>query len=176
MAAANGEFSTTIGPDASFKGEATFEKGLRILGKFDGQIKSKGQVHVGEGAKVQADVNAGSVEVDGEVKGNLVATRRIQLSASSKLEGDLQTARLEVADGAVFVGKLQGQPAGQREGGSRSRHQETCTGERRAGRFQEIVIEAFGLPAAGWFSGGASAGGPAFEAGPGATIRAENRR
>ena len=110
MAGANGEFSTTIGPDASFKGEVTFDKGLRILGKFEGHIKAKGQLHIGEGAKVQADVDTASVEIDGEMKGNLVAKRRVQLSSSSRLEGDLETARLEIADGAVFVGNCRVSP------------------------------------------------------------------
>lgn len=110
MTGANGEFSTTIGPDASFKGEITFEKGLRILGKFEGHIKAKGQLHIGEGAKVQADVDTGSAEIDGEMKGNLIAKRRIQLSSSSRLEGDLETARLEIADGAVFVGNCKVSP------------------------------------------------------------------
>ena len=41
MAQTNDEFSTTIGPDAVFKGELSFEKGLRLLGKFEGQIISE---------------------------------------------------------------------------------------------------------------------------------------
>jgi len=39
------------------------------------------------------------------VKGNLTASNKVHLSASAKLEGDLQTARLEVAEGAVLVGR-----------------------------------------------------------------------
>ena len=29
------DYPTTIGPDVSFKGELTFEKGLRLMGRFD---------------------------------------------------------------------------------------------------------------------------------------------
>lgn len=106
MAETNGEYPTVIGPDAVIKGELRFEKGLRLLGKFDGQIESKGNLLVAEGAALSGEVKAGSVRLDGNMKGNLEASGKVQLSASAKLEGDLKTARLEVADGATFVGHV----------------------------------------------------------------------
>jgi cytoskeletal protein CcmA (bactofilin family) len=100
----NGEFPTIIGPDAKFKGDLDFEKGVRVFGHFEGTIKSKGQLHIAKGAQVKADVTAGNIDVDGDVKGNLTANGKVQLKATAKLEGDLRTARLEVADGATFIG------------------------------------------------------------------------
>ncbi len=100
----NGEFPTIIGADAKFKGELDFEKGVRVFGQFEGSIHTKGQLHVAQGAKVEADVTASNVDVDGEVKGNLSASGKVTLKASARLEGDLRTARLEVADGATFIG------------------------------------------------------------------------
>jgi len=100
----NGEFPTIIGADAKFKGELDFEKGVRVFGQFEGTIRTKGQLHVAQGARVAADVTAGNIDVDGEVKGNLSASGKVHLKASAKLEGDLRTSRLEVADGATFVG------------------------------------------------------------------------
>ena len=105
MAASNSEFSTTIGPDAVFKGQLQFEKGLRLLGKLEGEIDSKGELVIGEGATLNGDARAGTIRLDGKVKGNLTAESRVQLSASARLEGDLQTARLEVAEGAVLIGR-----------------------------------------------------------------------
>ena len=106
MAESNGEFPTTIGPDAVFKGELSFEKGVRLLGQFEGQIESKGSLVIAEGAKLAGDVKAGSVKVDGMVNGNLETSGKIQLSATARLEGDLKSARLEVADGATFQGRV----------------------------------------------------------------------
>jgi cytoskeletal protein CcmA (bactofilin family) len=105
QAPARGEFHTVIGPDASFKGELKFEKGVRLLGRIEGLVESPGQLEIAEGATLEGDVKAGNIRVDGSVKGNLRATGKIHLSASAKLEGDLTTARLEVAEGAVFIGK-----------------------------------------------------------------------
>ncbi|MBU0717539.1 MAG: polymer-forming cytoskeletal protein [Planctomycetes bacterium] len=101
----NEEFSTTIGPDAVFKGELRFEKGVKLLGRLEGEIASEGNLLIGEGAKLIGNAKVGAIRLDGEVKGNLEAASKVQLSASARLEGDLQTARLEVAEGAVLVGR-----------------------------------------------------------------------
>ncbi len=102
---AGGEFTTVIGPDAIFKGELKFEKSVRHLGQFEGQIETTGHLLIAEGAKLTGEVKAGSVDVEGEVKGNLSSTGKVCLTTSARLEGDLHTARLEVADGAVFIGR-----------------------------------------------------------------------
>jgi len=102
---ANNEFSTTIGPDAIIKGQLHFEKGLQLLGKVEGEIESTGQLFIGDGAVLTGDAKAGTIRLDGKVKGNLTAESRVQLSASARLEGDLSTARLEVAEGAVLIGR-----------------------------------------------------------------------
>jgi len=105
MADSTNEFPTTLGADAVFKGQLQFEKGVKILGKFEGEISSDGQLLVAEGATLTGDVKAGTIRVDGQVKGNLSASTKVQLSASARVEGGLQTQRLEVAEGAVLVGR-----------------------------------------------------------------------
>ncbi len=111
MADQNGEFPTIIGADATFKGELTFEKSVRIEGAFDGRIQSKGSLTVAEGARVTADIDAANVRLEGECKGNVVVTEKLQLMSTAKLEGDLKTTRLEIADGAIFIGNVTvGQP------------------------------------------------------------------
>lgn len=105
MADQSNEFPTTIGADAVFKGQLQFEKGVKLLGKFEGEITSEGQLVIADGASLTGEVKAASIRVDGQVKGNLSASGKVQLSASARLEGDLHTNRLEVAEGAVLVGR-----------------------------------------------------------------------
>ncbi|HRK31858.1 MAG TPA: polymer-forming cytoskeletal protein [Tepidisphaeraceae bacterium] len=110
-----GEFPTVIGPDASFKGEMTFEKGLRLQGRFEGKINTNGKLHVAKEARLAADVDAGAIVVEGEVKGNLTASDRIELKASARYEGDLQATKLVVEEGASFNGHVSvGPEAGKR--------------------------------------------------------------
>jgi cytoskeletal protein CcmA (bactofilin family) len=105
MADSNAEFPTTIGADAVFKGELHFEKGVQLLGRFEGQIKTEGQLLIAEGATLQGDIQAGTIRVDGKISGNVVADAKVQLTASARVEGDVQAARLEVAEGATLVGR-----------------------------------------------------------------------
>jgi cytoskeletal protein CcmA (bactofilin family) len=99
------EYPTTIGEDAVFKGELSFDQSVRLLGRFEGAIETKGNLMIAEGASLQGEVKAGDINVDGQIKGNLHATGKVRLSASANLEGDLHVNRLEVADGAVFIGR-----------------------------------------------------------------------
>jgi cytoskeletal protein CcmA (bactofilin family) len=102
----NQDFPTTLGSDATFKGELTFEKGLRLQGRFEGKINTPGRLHVAKEAKMQADVDAGGIIVEGDVKGNLSAVDRIELKQSARYEGDLRASKLVVDEGAVFSGHV----------------------------------------------------------------------
>jgi cytoskeletal protein CcmA (bactofilin family) len=102
----NPEFPTILGPDASFKGEMSFEKGLRLMGRFEGKIHTAGRLHIAKEAKMQADVDAGAIMVEGDVRGNLTASDRIELKQSARYEGDLLTSKLVVDEGAVFNGHV----------------------------------------------------------------------
>lgn len=105
MASPDTDYATTIGADAFFKGHLEFEKGARLLGRFEGEIASKGELLVAEGAKINAEVQVDSIRVEGEVRGNLHATSKIQLSSSGRVEGDIHAMRLEVAEGAILIGR-----------------------------------------------------------------------
>jgi len=100
------DYATIIGPDAMFKGELSFENSMRIHGRVEGKITTAGRVHVAKEAKLQADVEAGSVLVEGEVHGNLAAAERIELKNSARFEGDLRAGKLVVEEGAVFTGHV----------------------------------------------------------------------
>jgi cytoskeletal protein CcmA (bactofilin family) len=100
------EFPTVIGPDATFKGEMTFDKGLRLQGKFEGKINSTGKLHIAHDAELQADVEASAIIVEGKVKGNLSATDRIELKKDARYEGDLRASKLVVEEGAAFNGHV----------------------------------------------------------------------
>ena len=100
------EYPTILGPDASFKGELSFEKGMRLHGRMEGKITTAGRLHVAKEAKMQADVEAGAIVVEGDIKGNLVASDRIELKQSTRYEGDLTASKLVVEEGAVFRGHV----------------------------------------------------------------------
>lgn len=95
---------TILASDAVFKGEIAFEGTLRIDGKFEGKMNSKGRLTVGKGAQVAAEVIVASAAIDGVMKGNIVAGERVELASSAQLLGDVRATRLIVAEGATLVG------------------------------------------------------------------------
>ena len=117
--ASNQEFPTVLGPDASFKGELTFEKGMRLMGKLEGKVNTPGRIHVTKEAKMAADVEAGGIVVEGEVQGNLSATDRVELKNSARYEGDLRASKLVVDEGAIFSGHVTVGPDAVKGGGAK---------------------------------------------------------
>jgi cytoskeletal protein CcmA (bactofilin family) len=112
------DYPTIIGPDANFKGELTFEKGMRIHGRLEGKVNTSGRIHIAKEAKVQADIEAGSLLVEGEIHGNLAASDRIELKNSARYEGDLRANKLVVEEGAIFSGHVSVGPEAVKTGGT----------------------------------------------------------
>jgi cytoskeletal protein CcmA (bactofilin family) len=79
---------------------------MRLQGRFEGKITTPGRLHIAKEAKMQADVEAGAIVVEGDVKGNLSANDRIELKASARYEGDLRASKLVVDEGAAFTGHV----------------------------------------------------------------------
>lgn len=116
MADARAEFNTVLGPDATFKGDLTFDSAAKVQGRIDGSIKSKGLVFIADGSKCKASVTASEVAVEGHVEGNVHATERVEVKKSGRISGDIVAARMTMADGAAIEGTvrigLEGKPEG----------------------------------------------------------------
>src|SRR5262245_41282248 len=95
-----------IGARLSFHGEISGEGDFRILGKFEGEINVTGRVFVGEGAQVDANINAAAIVIGGSVRGNLSATTRVEILPSGVLTGSLRTGSFSAADGASVKGEI----------------------------------------------------------------------
>ncbi len=97
---------TIIAADTVIKGEMAVENRARILGRFEGTIRSKGQLEVADKGTCKAAVEANSVQIDGTVEGNVTATDKVLLSASARMTGDVVAAKLVVTEGASFTGHV----------------------------------------------------------------------
>jgi cytoskeletal protein CcmA (bactofilin family) len=95
---------TIIASDTVIRGEMTVENQAKILGRFEGTIKAKGQVEVANKAVCQADIEAGVVAIDGGMQGNITASDKLALNATADMKGDVVAAKLVVADGARLDG------------------------------------------------------------------------
>lgn len=107
-----GDVNAVLGRGTEFDGKLTFEGEVRIAGRFSGEIFSKDRLQIDEGAKVNAEVTAGAVVVYGEVTGNIKATQFVELRASARMRGNIETPSLMVEKGVMFEGGCKMEGAG----------------------------------------------------------------
>ena len=96
-----------LGPDALFKGTLRFEGTVRIDGKFEGTVNTKDTLVIGEAGDVQAeDVEVGTLVCKGNLRGTVVASKKIEMHPASKITGNVQTPAVSIQLGAVLDGHL----------------------------------------------------------------------
>ena len=96
---------TILTSGCHFSGKLYCRGATRIGGKVEGQIISEGLLIVEEDAVINAEVKADEVIIQGQVTGKLTATGRVELTNTSKFEGDIATPSLVVREGAQFNGR-----------------------------------------------------------------------
>ena len=93
--------------DVAMQGNLTFKDpvNLRINGKFEGNLETRGNLTIASTATVTADIMGDNVIIDGRVKGKVIAKERLTLLPAAVVEGEIFPARLNIAEGAVFEGR-----------------------------------------------------------------------
>ncbi|HEX6314183.1 MAG TPA: polymer-forming cytoskeletal protein [Gemmatimonadaceae bacterium] len=98
---------TTIGPSIVITGELTSGEDITVQGRVNGQIQIRdARLTIAEQGHVRADVRGARVVVQGQVKGSVVASERIELAPSATVEGSLSANRVILADGTRFNGRI----------------------------------------------------------------------
>ena len=85
-----------VGAGLTFRGELAGDGDFHIAGRFEGDINVTGRVLVGEGAEVDANINARAIVVGGTVRGNLSATTRVE-TVSTPGSAVMRDSRLDGA-------------------------------------------------------------------------------
>lgn len=99
--------AVTIGSSVVIKGEVSAREDLTIAGRIDGKVEVRDHVvRVGREAQVNAEISGRVVLVEGNVKGNITATERIELLEHGSVEGDISAPKVAMAEGAQFRGKI----------------------------------------------------------------------
>ena len=96
-----------IGKTIVICGEVKGKEDLIVDGRVEGTVSmAENRLTIGPNADVAADLAARDVLVLGRVKGNIVASGRVELRSGCNLEGDIRALRLAVEDNAIFCGKV----------------------------------------------------------------------
>jgi cytoskeletal protein CcmA (bactofilin family) len=95
--------------DSKVEGKLNFEGSACIDGQIEGEILAKDLI-IGESALVTAQIKAASVIVAGTIKGEIIASQRIEIRASARVSGKITSPILVVHEGAAFEGHCAMQP------------------------------------------------------------------
>jgi cytoskeletal protein CcmA (bactofilin family) len=95
---------TFLGRGVDFKGVINFEGTVRIDGRLEGEIHTKGTLVVGERAVIKGNITAGTLISGGKINANVTATEKVQLLKSAILVGDISSPSFSMEDGAHFHG------------------------------------------------------------------------
>lgn len=99
--------ASRIGKSVRLKGAISSDEDLFVAGKFEGTINlSKNELVITKEAVVNADIRAGKALIRGTVHGNVQGVRRVELTSTAYLTGELETREIRVEEGAVFRGQV----------------------------------------------------------------------
>ena len=96
-----------VGEKIQIHGELTGEGDIQLMGVFRGTIDLSGTIVIGESAQVEADVAATNIVVGGHVKGNLIASGRVDLLPTGSVTGNVKTGSIAAAEGASLKGEIE---------------------------------------------------------------------
>lgn len=102
--AGNLSLDTLIGANTLFEGCIYSERSLCVEGRVRGRIETKGEVVVGREGKVEADIRADSVVVGGQIVGSVIAHRRLEITSTGRVTGDIEAQSMSIAEGGVLEG------------------------------------------------------------------------
>ena len=93
--------------NATMQGSLTFSDpvNLRINGKFEGSLNTKGKLTIGQAANVKADIVGEHITVAGTIKGNIKETEVVKLLATAQVVGNIEAPKISIEEGAIFNGK-----------------------------------------------------------------------
>lgn len=98
---------TRIGPSLVIFGEFESSENTVIEGRVDGHVLVKDALlTITSRGAVNADIHGTRVVVQGQLKGSISATERIELTASARVEGALSANQVVIVEGARFDGGI----------------------------------------------------------------------
>lgn len=95
-----------IGNQILIRGTLVGEEDLVVEGRIEGAITLAGHLTVAEAGIVDANLDVDSVEVRGEVTGDISASRSITIHEGARVRGNVRAPRVIVNDGAQFRGSV----------------------------------------------------------------------
>lgn len=95
-----------IGKTMKIVGELISDEDLTIEGQVKGSIAVSKTLTIGRYGNVKADINASVVKIIGSARGNIVASNKVAILSDGRYNGNIQSEKLVVAEGAILIGDI----------------------------------------------------------------------
>ena len=97
--------TSLLSKKVKIEGNIQGDEDLRVEGHFKGTIKVVGDFFVGQSGFVEADVEADNIVIQGQITGNVLARKQLEIQSSGQLLGDCQAKSIDIREGAIFEGR-----------------------------------------------------------------------
>lgn len=108
---------TLVGSNSKVSGDLFFSGGCHVDGAVKGSVTadadSNSALSISEDGSVEGGVSVPYVVLNGIVRGDVVASQRVELGSTARVIGNVYYNLIEMAIGAEINGKLVHQPEGQ---------------------------------------------------------------
>lgn len=105
-AARNGPLLTVMGESARLEGKFNIAESIQIECEIAGEINVDGKLVIGEKGVVRADVHTTDALIMGRYEGNMVATGNVEITATGRVSGNIETDSLMISKGGFFNGNV----------------------------------------------------------------------
>lgn len=105
-----GGVETLIGPRVVIRGDVAFSGGLYVEGRIHGAVVADEEggavLTISENGLIEGEVRAPHVIVNGQLRGDLYASERVELAPNARVNGNIYYKVVEMAAGAMITGRL----------------------------------------------------------------------
>ena len=99
------EIISLLGKGTEVAGEITFSGGMRVDGVIKGSVRTEGSLIVGTSGAIDAEVSVRNISINGEFRGIIRASDRVEIHKDGKVFGDIYSPCLIIEAGATFEGR-----------------------------------------------------------------------
>jgi cytoskeletal protein CcmA (bactofilin family) len=96
-----------VGKSVIFKGDLISSEDMTIDGRVEGSIELRDHtLTIGPDADIRANIIARAVTIFGSVTGSINAANKVDIRETGSVEGDINSPKLAIADGAHLRGRV----------------------------------------------------------------------
>ncbi len=105
------QVDTIIGQGVEVTGDIKYQGGLRLDGAIKGNVTTTDDAEdsvltISECGRIEGDIHVAYAIIKGEVVGNVYTSKKLELSAKSRISGNVEYNLLQMASGSEINGQM----------------------------------------------------------------------